>query len=152
MNTATQLLERCKTLLDKADFNDEESYQQSQLLCDIEAYLAKPQIAQEPVGYVERITGRLAYIGDAHREKFKNQYDALYTQPSGSPFVHKVIVHRGCKATLDSGVIEVMPVEREPLSDDEIDAITRSNNNNGYGGHIRPREFARAIEAKLNDK
>jgi hypothetical protein len=81
MNTATQLLERCKTLLDKADFNDEESYQQSQLLCDIEAYLAKQQIAQEPVGYVERITGRLAYIGDAHREKFKNQYDALYASP-----------------------------------------------------------------------
>ena len=51
MNTATQLLERCKAEIITNSKNSAGQYsvETSLLLSDIEAYLAKQQVEQEPV-------------------------------------------------------------------------------------------------------
>jgi hypothetical protein len=71
----------------------------------------------------------------------------LYTQYSGS-----LIVHKGCKATWANGVIEVIPVAREPLSEQAIDDLleTLGDHNNGGVAEDNIIPFVRAIEQHHN--
>jgi hypothetical protein len=146
MSTVTQLLERALEALQDVIEGCEEPHKTKTAIKDIEAYLAKQPVEQEPVAWHtdDHLTDRSA---TTYRKDMAYAWECkgwpvtpLYTQPSGS-----LIVHKGCKATWANGVIEVKPVEQEPMSDDELDQLMFD-----CGLSATARDIARAIEAKLN--
>jgi ribosomal protein L11 methylase PrmA len=116
MNAATQLLERCQRVIDEDIFDN--TPEQAKLLEDIEAYLAKQQVEQEPVGYVtsETINDYNKWT-DMWKEKREPFVIPLYTSPQA----------------------------REPLSDDDIESVWRTVEASDFRDCVVP--FARAIEA-----
>jgi hypothetical protein len=74
MNTATQLLERVKAVMSMTDLEDIGLYD------EIETYLAKPQVEQEPVGYVT-LDGEFVATSPTVQKHGLDCGKGLYTSP-----------------------------------------------------------------------
>ena len=165
MNTATQLLEQALEICNHCIPNY--AYGDNEAACDMahrlssigdilvgalnEAYLAKQQVEQEPVAWRNpNETYSIITIEQKETNEFQysEQFLAAHTQPLYTQYSGSLIVHKGCKTTWANGVIEVMPVAREPLSEQAIDDLleTLGDHNNGGVAEDNIIPFVRAIE------
>jgi hypothetical protein len=159
MNTATQLLERCKHALIYNDASDLE------LLKDIDDLIAKQQVETlKPLGTIYRWTslkdGKLIYqySDQGYPELFKKNVVTLPTEPEQQVEQEPVDELKTLRLLYNQSQEEVLRLSliceekaRGPMSDYEIDTIYTDTTgflmSEGHGSDIALLDFTRAIEA-----